>query len=788
VGGVRDFWGIEMKKAVRVGILVIGLVFGGIMGPIEACMGQTAVELFKNPVIYADVPDPDVVRVGSDFYMVSTTMHLMPGAPIMHSRDLVHWEIVSYVFEEIGDSPLYDLEGGNVYGKGQWAASLRYQEGVFYVFFSTNLPRKAYLYSTVDPRGRWERVGEWDDIYHDASLLFEADGRVYLSHIVEGAVHFAELREGAEGWTMEALAIAPISGRERGYAGLFEGSHFYHIGEYYYLFIIWWPRGGIRTQLCFRAERVEGPYEGRVVLSDTLGLWGRGVAQGGVVDTEDGRWYGFFFQDHGAVGRTPVLTECRWEAGWPVMSVPTPREMAVPVGGWMAKGLVASDGFEGERLDLRWQWNHNPDAGLWSLGEREGYLRLRTGRVVESVFEARNTLSQRMEGPGGRGSVCLDISGMKSGDVAGLGAFCAEPGLVSVVQEGGERYVVMTDRGEEKGRVLLGNGGETERRGLDTSTEGLRRTAVRLYGDTTGATTSCRDALPCVSAASAYHKNQSNHRNHGSDNVEGVYFPKGGKEIYDIASTQRHSIRRAEMRRVKTRRYSQETPTALPWRDDSMLGRTPAAFPVNNAGFQPGVGVSGVAASGIATSGIAPCAVRHNMLVESEIGLSQTPDHPSASVPYGTAQRRTTCTVPNGTGMGGRAWSSTNMLCLTAQEGKAGSLPSIRRRLEPTPSGRGVETDGRDLHFPKGEKETEEKGRTSPSADLIWLRVDCDFTADRARFFYSLDGERWLPIGAEFRMIYNLAHFMGNRFAIYYYATQEVGGHIDIDFFHYNKI
>lgn len=111
---------------------------------------------FTNPVIWADCPDPDVIRVGEDFYFVSTTMHLMPGAPVMHSKDLVNWEIVSYIFDRIEETPRYSLQEGTVYGRGQWATSLRYRNGRFYAYFTPNdQPYKGYVYTTEDPRGKW---------------------------------------------------------------------------------------------------------------------------------------------------------------------------------------------------------------------------------------------------------------------------------------------------------------------------------------------------------------------------------------------------------------------------------------------------------------------------------------------------------------------------------------------------------------------------------------------------------------------------------------------------------
>lgn len=410
---------------------------------------------FTNPVIFADVPDVDVIRVGNDYYMVSTTMHLMPGVPIMKSKDLVNWEIITYLVDELKDSPLYDLEGGNVYGQGQWASSIRYHDGSFYVLFATNRPEKTYIFRAKDPAGKWEKVMDVNTRYHDASLLFD-DGKVYLAY-GSGHISIKELKSDLSDVKSDGLDVEVIPGKYD-LRGLLEGTHINKYNDKYYMFLIWWPRGGIRTQLCFRSDKIEGPYEMKTILSDDLGLSGRGVAQGCIVDTPEGEWYGYLFQDHGAVGRVPVLMPCRWEEGWPILgdtNGKVPKVMEKPVQGYPEHPLVISDDFTATKLALNWQWNHNPDNSLWSLTERPGYMRLRTGKVVENIFQARNTLSQRTEGPVCQGVISLDVSNMKDGDVAGLGAYCAEPGLISVVMEGKKKYLVMTDRGEEKARVEL---------------------------------------------------------------------------------------------------------------------------------------------------------------------------------------------------------------------------------------------------------------------------------------------------------------------------------------------
>ena len=396
---------------------------------------------FSNPELWADVPDPDVIRVGRDFYMVSTTMHLMPGAPVMHSRDLVNWRTVGYVFDRLDDKPAYDLLGATVYGRGQWATSMRYHDGMYYAYFSPNdAPFRGYVYKAKDPAGEWTLVSRIPH-FHDASLLFDDDGRVYMFY---GAGQVRELRPDLTD-VMPGGLDARVFERGSDETGLLEGSRVIkHDGKYYVLMISW-PAGGIRRQVCYRADRITGPYEKRVVLEDRFGPYG-GVGQGTIVDDGRGNWYGIIFQDRGGVGRVPMLMPCRWVDGWPMLGDGqghVPEVMEKPVAGCAPRGVVVSDDFGGKRLKMEWQWNHNPVDSCWSLRERRGWLRLTAGRVVESIFEAPNTLTQRMEGPRCRGVVAMDLAGMEDGDVAGFAAFNGDTGMLAVECRGGRKYLSM---------------------------------------------------------------------------------------------------------------------------------------------------------------------------------------------------------------------------------------------------------------------------------------------------------------------------------------------------------
>lgn len=415
----------------------------------------------QNPVIWADFPDPDVIRVDDWFYMVTTSMHTMPGCPIMRSRDLKHWELVGYVFETLEDNDGHNLaDGKGVYGKGSWAASLRYHEGMFYVAFSCNDTGKFYIYRTDDiEKGRWHRV-TIPRLFHDPSLLFD-EGRVYVIY-GNGDIYITELNSDLTGVKEGGLHRLLLSTPKEGMLLRCEGCHAYRIGDEYYLLFIEWPRTGHarRRQVCYRSKNLLGPYERRVILDDDMGYFNKGIAQGAIVDTPRGDWYAVLFQDHDAVGRIPHVLPVTWEDGWPVVGAdgkaPAQVEVALPEHP-LPVNWVTSDDFDhpGGELPLAWQWNHNPDPDSWSLLERPGHLRLYTKRVVSSVLEARNTLTQRTEGPACRGIVDMDVSGMKPGDHAGLIALQSHFGTVGVRCLDHGKAVEMCVRGNDGGEEVV---------------------------------------------------------------------------------------------------------------------------------------------------------------------------------------------------------------------------------------------------------------------------------------------------------------------------------------------
>jgi beta-xylosidase len=399
-----------------------------------------------NPIIYADVPDMSMIRVGDTYYMSSTTMHLSPGLPILKSKDLINWQIVSYVYNVLGDVDELNLTNGkNAYGRGSWASSLRYHNGTYYVSTFSSTTGKTYIYSTKNiEKGPWN-AKSFAPSLHDHSLFFDDDGKVYLI-TGSGKLRLVELNDDLSGLKpggTDQIIIAN-AGLPSGGTGLgAEGSQLFKIKGQYYLFNITWPRGGVRTVVIHRADKIIGPYEGKVALQDL------GVAQGGLIDMPDGTWYSYLFRDFGAVGRVPYLVPVKWEDGWPVLGVngKVPETLNLPASKGLIPGIVASDEFSRKKgeplLPLVWQWNHNPDNSLWSVTARKGYLRLTTGRIDTNFLTARNSLTQRTIGPVCSGTISLDVSNLKDGDFAGLGLLQKNYGQVGVKVNGESKSIIM---------------------------------------------------------------------------------------------------------------------------------------------------------------------------------------------------------------------------------------------------------------------------------------------------------------------------------------------------------
>ena len=408
---------------------------------------------YTNPLFYDEFSDPDIIRVGEDYYLAGTTMHSVPGLVVLHSKDLVNWEFSSYCFDRFDDSDDFNLRNGKeAYGQGIWAPAIRYHNGKFYIFSNIN-GHGLQVYISDSAKGPWKHHQIKGDIY-DLSVLFDDDGKIYAIHKY-GNVTVTELKPDLSGPVEGSSKVVIPEGNAMG-----EGHHIYKInGMYYILSADYSPMGRMQ---CARSKSIWGPYETCVISEresfgysaawtvNNVGL-GRPVPedgfkfknnkpsdetlicstihQGGIVQAPDGKWWGVSMQDFNAVGRTVCLSPVTWVDGWPYFGLEknlgrSPRTWFKPND--EIKTPVATydrcDDFSGKTFKPIWQWNHNPNDKMWSLNrERKGWLRLHS-MPAKQLLWAKNSLTQRAIGPVSYTSVKLDASKLKAGDEAGLGA------------------------------------------------------------------------------------------------------------------------------------------------------------------------------------------------------------------------------------------------------------------------------------------------------------------------------------------------------------------------------
>lgn len=429
---------------------------------------------YSNPLFFDEFSDPDMIRVGDDFYLTSTTMHSMPGLPILHSKDLVNWDFVAYAMDKLDLGPAYRLEDGkNVYGRGIWAPSFCYHDGTFYIFSNVN-GQTTQMFHAKDVKGPWTRT-PMKKAFHDLSVLFDDDGKVY---VVWGYrdIHLAQLDD-------QLTDIVPGSEQIMIPAalGMGEGSHLYKIDGKYVLTSAWWS-GPMRMPTA-RADRITGPWEVNqnvsngedfghktgyrlapeprdrntpppypVAKPDPATRGRNAIHQGGLVETKTGEWWGYSMMDANSVGRLLALSPITWKDGWPYFGLPgnlgrTPRIWVKPNAGVTVPAHAPyerSDDFSSPTLKPIWQWNHVPVDSAWSLKERPGFLRLHA-LPAKDLWTAHNTLTQRAIGPRSIPTVVLDTGGMKSGDLAGLAVFLRPYAWLGVQKDDTGSFIVQRD-------------------------------------------------------------------------------------------------------------------------------------------------------------------------------------------------------------------------------------------------------------------------------------------------------------------------------------------------------
>lgn len=399
---------------------------------------------YTNPIIFEDYPDPDIIRVNKDFYMVSSTFSSMPGVPICHSYDLVNWKIIGYAYDGLYMDSAYNMENGETkYGKGSWAPSIRYNNGVFYICF--NIPNEGFaVCRSKQPNGKYD-MNIIKENMHDPGLFFNDDDKVYVVHGCNN-LFATELSQDLKYIKKNKKQIYQSQ-----YGGPYEGSHVYKRNDYYYICNT--SKGYNGIQICLRSKNIYGPYESKLILKDDMNYGGAGLHQGGFVELENKETWFFMFQDRDYVGRVPVLQPVTWVSDWPMIGDPNNNWKAVVT--YKKPSIVVkrnfetvekSDEFVDSKLGLQWQWNHNPDNTKWSLWQRPGYLRFR-GSYAKDILHAKNTLTQKIVGNGCTCLTSMYTENMGNGDTAGLCILGLPYAYIGILKENNVKKIIMVNNG-----------------------------------------------------------------------------------------------------------------------------------------------------------------------------------------------------------------------------------------------------------------------------------------------------------------------------------------------------
>ncbi|GLY99598.1 glycoside hydrolase 43 family protein [Actinoplanes sp. NBRC 103695] len=395
---------------------------------------------FDNPVVWQDFADGDIIRVGDVYYYSASTMHYSPGAPVLRSYDLVNWEYAGHSVPRLDfDSTAYDLNGGRAYVKGIWASAFNYRPATStYYWLGCTEFNRTYVYTSASAGSGWSRKARINKCYYDAGLLFDND-TPYVAY-GNGTISVAQLSSDLTAEVRSQTVYQTPSS-----IGTLEGARMYKRGGYYYI----WLTRPANGQYVLRSASPWGPYEQRQVLLNLPGpISGGGVPhQGGLVQTQNGDWWYMAFTDAYPGGRMPTLAPITWSNdGWPVLqtvngrwgaSYPRPDLPWHPV-----TPMVGTDSFAGSTLGPQYEWNHNPDTTRFSVNNG---LTLSTATVTNDLYNARNTLTRRIQGPSSTATVQLDYSSMADGDRAGLAMLRDSSAWIGIRKDNGVTRVSMTD-------------------------------------------------------------------------------------------------------------------------------------------------------------------------------------------------------------------------------------------------------------------------------------------------------------------------------------------------------
>ena len=388
--------------------------------------------MYRNPVLHADYSDPDVCAVGEDYFLTASSFNCTPGLPILHSKDLVNWKIVNYALKKVEPVEYYNEAR---HGKGVWAPSIRFHEGVFYIYWG-DPDFGIFMVKTRDPYGEWDKpvLVKAGKGMIDPCPLWDDDGRVYLAHAWAGSrakfnsvLTVCELNK--EGTAVISDPVLVFDGND-GVNHTIEGAKFYKRNGFYYLFA---PAGGVVSgwQLVMRSKDVYGPYEARIVMAQ-----GKtdinGPHQGGWVDTPAGESWFLHFQDKGAYGRVLHLNPMKWINDWPVIGVDKDGDgCGDPVSRYRKPKTdktypietpVESDEFDTRKLGLQWEWHANYQD-VFGFTTNMGYARIYGHELsphFKNFWEVPNLLMQKFPAEEFTATAKLKVSAKDDGQLSGL--------------------------------------------------------------------------------------------------------------------------------------------------------------------------------------------------------------------------------------------------------------------------------------------------------------------------------------------------------------------------------
>jgi beta-xylosidase len=429
--------GKEIKMYHKLNLLILAISAAALLIPVssahKACAwtSDSGNGRFTNPVLYGDYPDPDIIRVGSDFYLATTTFVSIPGLEILHSKDLINWDIASYALKSLDISPRYSLIGGSEYGGGVWAPSLRYHNGMFYVIDNIQSVGTV-IFRAGKAAGPWT-MNKLNGYLFDPGLMFDDDGTPLVYNGTGGHISVAVLDASLQTVVSNTPAFTMRTG---------EGSHAYKINGSYYVFNSVY--GQYPVLLCSKSTNRTGPFT-TITACDNHVPWSS-PHQGGIVQLANGDWWGFSLVDSGAVGRDLWEGPVTWQNGYPYFGDPAAPSIPLTntkphVGSFPVLHIPSSDDFSGPKLGIQWQWNHNPDDSKWSLSARRGSLRLYT-QTAANFSNARNTLTLRTEGPTCTGAIKIDAGHLQPGDRAGLSLLEQYFGYIAVYKDADSERIV----------------------------------------------------------------------------------------------------------------------------------------------------------------------------------------------------------------------------------------------------------------------------------------------------------------------------------------------------------